>query len=389
MLFNIFVALIVIAIVFVFLPKKKSKKSKHQYSHLVEDAKVNAKKKGKQVSQPINAEFVGVEPKQPAKKVKDKSEVPEEFLAFQVHTSDKLTEEQQKIIAEINLSFRKPHPLLLPLTQRSFEPNELFELIKKDTEMTAKVLNAVNSPLFALHKPITNINHAIIYLGVGQVKSIAMQFAMQQGMEFKDKNQNDAYQKLWKASYLASSFCSLLATEMGETSPAELSTRCLLSYLGDLAILSYKPSMAGFYLDDFTLFERTKVFQESLGVNAAIVGKELARQWQLPDTIEAGIDHSILPLTNGSVINELSHEQARHVLLCYLSCRLGDLVSFNGLQDVPDFEEVSYEALGELEFYYTQENIELAGFNKINAVIADSAFKKKLNKIISKVNADI
>ena len=56
--------------------------------------------------------------------------------------------------------------------------------------MTAKVLNAVNSPLFALQQPITNINHAIIFLGVGIVKSIVMQFAMHQGMKFKDKNQN-------------------------------------------------------------------------------------------------------------------------------------------------------------------------------------------------------
>lgn len=387
MLLNISVVLIIAVVVFVILSKKDKKKSKHQYSHMIEGAKINAKKKT--VHKPINAEFAGVQPEEKTQKIKEKNEAPEDFLAFQVHTSDKLNEQQQKIIAEINQSFRKPHPLLLPLTQRSFEPNELFELIKKDTEMTAKVLNAVNSPLFALHQPITNINHAIIYLGVGQVKSIAMQFAMQQGMAFTDKNQNDAYQKLWKASYLASSFCALVAKEMGEENPAELSTRCLLSYLGDLAILSYKPSLAGFYLDDFTLFERTKVFQESMGINSAIVGKHLAKQWQLPGALESGIDHSILPLTSGSVINELSHEQTRHVLLCYLSCRLGDLVSFNGLNDVPDYDEVSYEALGELEFYYTQENIQLAGFDKINAVIADEGFKKKLNKIISKVNADI
>ncbi|WP_170309523.1 HDOD domain-containing protein [Litorilituus lipolyticus] len=387
MLFNILVVLIIIVVAVLFLTRKDKRQSKHQYSHMVDEAKINAKKKT--THKPINAEFVDAKPEESISKTKVKSEAPEDFLAFQVKTSDKLTNEQRQVITEITQSFRKPHPLLLPLTQRSFEPNELFELIKKDTEMTAKVLNAVNSPLFALHQPITNINHAIIYLGVGQVKSIAMQFAMQQGMKFTDKNQNEAYQKLWKASYLASSFCALVAQEMGEENPAELSTRCLLSYLGDLAILSYKPSMAGFYLDDFTLFERTKVFQESMGVNAAIVGKYLANQWQLPNVIESGIDHSILPLTNGKVINDLSHNETRHLLLCYLSCRLGDLVSFNGLTDVPDYDEVSYEALGELEFYYTQENIELAGVNKINAVIADQAFKKKLNKIIAKVNADI
>ncbi len=312
--------------------------------------------------------------------------VPEGFLEFKLLTSEKIDSKQLKIVEEISECFRKPHPLLLPLTQRSFEPNELFELIKNDTEMTAKVLNAVNSPLFALQKPITNINHAIIFMGVGKVKSIALQCAMQQGMRFTDKNQNEAYNKLWKASYLASSICLFFAKETGEDNPAELATHCLLSYLGDLAILSYKPELAGFYLDDFTLFERTKIFQELLGTNAAVVGKFLAKQWQLPASIESGIEHSLLPLTDNMASSQLSDKTLRQLLLCYLACRLGDLVAFNDLTDVPEFSEISFEALGEVEFYYTQSNIQNADFTKINSIIAKPDFRGKLNKIINKLS---
>ena len=309
-------------------------------------------------------------------------EIPADFLTFKLIPSEKLDDKQQNIVAEISQSFRKPHPLLLPLTQGTFEPNELFDLIKTDAEMTAKILNAVNSPLFALRQPITNINHAIIFLGITQVKNIALQFAVQNDMQFEDKLQNEAYKKLWTASYLASSFCLLFAKEMGEDNAAELSTLCLLSYLGDLAILSYKPSIAGYYLDDYTLYERTKVFQSTIGTNAAVVGKHLAQQWQLPQSIEAGIDYSLLLLTNGTAEKELSGEQLRQILLCYLSCRLGDLVAFGDVRDISKLEEVSFEALGEVEFYYTQENIKKAGLDKINKVIADETFKKKVNKVI-------
>lgn len=348
----------------------------------------STKRKATVNSQAINQNFSQENVKPPSdtlNKVTQKSEVPEGFLDFKVFNADELDEEQKQVIQDISQSFRKPHPLLLPLTQRSFEPNELFDLIKTDTEMTAKVLNAVNSPLFALQQPITNINHAIIFLGVGKVKNIVMQFAMQQGMEFKNKHQNEAYNKLWKASYLASSFCLLFAKELSEDNAAELATHCLLSYLGDLAILSYKPQLAGFYLDDFTLFERTKIFQESLNTNAAVVGKYLASQWRLPSTIESGIEHSILPLTNCMTTSELSDKNLRQLLLCYLACRLGDLVAFNGLKEVPEFKEVSFEALGEIEFYYTQTNIQNSDFKKVNSVIADIGFRKKLNKIISEV----
>lgn len=404
MLFKIIVALFLLAVAFLLLKSSNKKKKKHRYSKLVE--KHIATKKGKQrnsssseVKPPaINQDFVQGSTGSAKGRVNGSvfsdlkkeiptihSDVPEDFLAFEVLTSEKLDSKQKEIVSEISQAFKKPHPLLLPLTQRTFEPNELFELIKNDTEMTAKILHAVNSPLFGLEKPITNVNHAIIFMGVGKVKSIALQCAMQEGMTFTDKNQNEAYNKLWKASYLASSFCTLFAKELGESNPAELATHCLLSYLGDLAILSYKPTLAGFYLDDFTLFERTKIFQELLGTNAAVVGKFLAKQWQLPGSIESGIEHSILPLMDNMVSSKLSDANLRQLLLCYLSNRLGDLVAFGGLSDVPEIEEVSYEALGEVEFYYTQNNIQNSGFEKMNAVIRDPRFRKKLNLIISKL----
>jgi len=309
-------------------------------------------------------------------------ELPADFLDFKLFLSEKLNDDQQKVVLDISQSFRKPHPLLLPLTQGVFEPNELFDLIKTDAEMTAKILNAVNSPLFSLRQPITNINHAIIFLGITQVKNIALQFAVQKNMEFEDKAQNEAYKKLWAASYLASSFCLLFAKEMNEENPAELSTHCLLSYLGDLAVLSYKPSIAGFYLDDYSLFERTKIFQKTLGINTAVVGKHLAQQWQLPVSIETGIDYSLLPLVNGTANKGLSTEQLRHTFLCYLSCRLGDLVAFGGLRDISQLGKLSFEALGHVEFYYIQDNIKKSGLDKVNAVIADANFRKKINKVI-------
>jgi hypothetical protein len=358
--------------------------------------KVNSRKsalKINQLSQSIPAESQNeVEPKQ------GKFEIPDDFLAFKLICSESLDVKQQKIVSDIGQSFRKPHPLLLPLTQGIFEPNELFDLIKTDAEMTAKVLNAVNSPLFTLRQPITNINHAVIFLGLTQVKNIALQFAVQNNMEFTDKLQNKAYKKLWTASYLASAFCLLFAKEMAAENAAELSTHCLLSYLGDLAILSYQPSMSGYYLDDFSLYERTKTFQNTLGINAAVVGKYLAQQWQLPNSIEMGIDSSLLPLTGLSLGNasfthasankELSSEQLCDIILCYLSCRLGDLVAFGDRRDITQLAELSFDALGEIEFYYTQDNIKRAGFDKIKTVIADIHFRKKINKVIEQISAN-
>ncbi|MDO6486277.1 HDOD domain-containing protein [Colwellia sp. 6_MG-2023] len=308
--------------------------------------------------------------------------LPEEFLEFELLFAEELTAEQQHTAKNITESFRKPHPLLLPLIQGGFEPSELFDLIKTDAEMTAKILNAVNSPLFSLRQPITNINHAIIFLGITQVKNIATQLAVQQDSHLTDKAQNAAYKKLWTASYLASAFGLILATEMNVENSAELSTHCLLSYLGDLAILSYRPAMADVYLKNYGLFERTKVFQHVIGVNSAVLGKRLAQQWQLPQSIEKGIAYSLLPLANNTVDLAISSEELQQVSLCYIACRLADLVAFGGLRNISEYKELSFEVMGKVEFYYTQDIIKMARLDKINTLITDINFRKKINKVI-------
>lgn len=313
-------------------------------------------------------------------------EVPEAFLAFKLMNSKRLDDQQQKLITEINQCFRKPHPLLLPLIQGGFEPTELFDLIKTDAEMTAKILNAVNSPLFALRQPITNINHAIIFLGITEVKNIALQFAVKNNIKIKNDAQNEVYKKLWLASSMASSFCLLFAKKLGNENAAELSTHCLLSYLGDLAALSYKPSIASFYVGNYSLFERTKTFQETLGINVAIIGKSLANQWQLPKSIEVGIERSLSLLTNDVVSQPLSSIEMQHALICYVCCRLGDLVAFNGIRDISQLGEISFQSLEEIEFYYIQENINQVGLNKMNTIFADSVFRSKMNKIIQQAS---
>ncbi len=355
-------------------PKNKINFSQHKnHRKSVHHAKVSAQAKTLQsLDEPETA--------------KPEYKLPLAFLDLKLIGSGKFSAKQQQMMTEISRSFRKPHPLLLPLAQGSFEPNELFDLIKSDAEMTAKILNAVNSPLFSLRQPITNINHAIIYLGITQVKNIAIQLAVQSNIAFEDKAQNMAFKQLWTASYLASSFCLLLAKELNEDNAAELSTHCLLSYLGDLAILSYQSSIASLYREDCFLFERVETFQETMDTNPAVIGMNLAQQWQLPKSIAVGISNSLLPLVNGVADQELSHEQVRGSILCYLSCRLADLVAFGNVNEASKFGALNFEVLGKVEFYYLQSNLEQAGLDRINEIVNDMSFIRKLNKVIAQVS---
>lgn len=308
--------------------------------------------------------------------------VPPELSHFELMSSLSEGADQEGFL-ELIQCFRKPHPLLGPLLRTSYDSKELYEIVKSDPEFCAQILKTVNSPLFYLSKEITNINHAIVFLGAVQVKNIALQIATKNDNEFSNTAQNLAYNKLWSASLLASNICFLLAKHLGKENSTELSTYCLLSYLGDQALVSYQSDLAESYLDDCGLFQRVSEAQEKLSINSAVAGRMLAEHWQLPHVVVEAIGQSLLPMVDLSKLEDIDTDVLRDILLCYISCRISDLVVFNGLRDMAELGRLDGR-LG-LEFQFTPDNLKLADFEKINAVLHDSVLVLKINKQIVQV----
>jgi HD-like signal output (HDOD) protein len=272
--------------------------------------------------------------------------------------------------------------MLLPLSRNILEPKELSDIIKTDPQLVAKIITIVNSPLYGVRKPITNINHAIIFLGVVQVKNIATQFVLEKTVAFVSRRQELAYKRIWSVCFLASSISLIVAKELNFENAAEISTRCLLSYIGDISILAAKPELADIYLDNAALYNRVKQSQALIGSNAAIVGSVLAKEWKLPSEIVSIIANSLTPLT-GKLDTSLPAEQLREVILCYYACRLADSLIFDRNGCVDEIQELSFESTGKLEFYYGRKLINFAGLEAINMAIKAPQFKRKIAELLS------
>ncbi|MEP7703134.1 HDOD domain-containing protein [Paraglaciecola sp. 25GB23A] len=303
-----------------------------------------------------------------------------EFFEFQLFDA-KNQQHKEDFLNDI-LTLRKPHPMLIPLSRNILEPKELFDIIKTDPQLVAKIITIVNSPLYGVRKPITNINHAIIFLGVVQVKNIATQFVLEKTVAFVSRRQELAYKRIWSACFLASSISLILAKELNFENAAEISTRCLLSYIGDISILAAKPELANIYLDNAALYNRVKQSQTLIGTNAAIVGSVLAKEWKLPSEIVSSIANSLTPLT-GKLDTSLPAEQLSEVILCYYACRLADTLIFEQNGGTPEIQELSFESTGKLEFYYAKKLINFAKLDAINTAISATAFKRKVSELLS------
>ena len=75
-------------------------------------------------------------------------------------------------------AFPKSVQKILELTRHlDCSPRELVQVIEKDPVVTVKVLRVVNAAYFSLPKPITSINHAVVYLGFNTIKNLALGIA--------------------------------------------------------------------------------------------------------------------------------------------------------------------------------------------------------------------
>jgi hypothetical protein len=317
-------------------------------------------------------------------KVEKEAVVSPYFFEFSLITS--IDEQHQYHQMNNKQTMRKPHPLLSKLSCNITDAKTLYETVKTDPELVAKIINVANSPLFGLSKPITNVHHAIVYLGIVQVKNIATHFALQQTLEFSDKQHQQAYQQIWSTSFLASSIMLVLATAMEFDNSAELSTRCQLGYLGDISTLFSHPETSQLYVEGQSYLERIDQIQKLTHANTAILGGILAKKWNLPAEIANALHNSVLPFTNQLDEAGLSESEIQEILMCYCCCRIAEAIIIGGSNDILKVNALSFEETRREEFYHMPALLEKYRLTRLSAVFANPNIKTKMLEMVRLTN---
>ena len=169
---------------------------------------------------------------------------------------------------------------------------------------------------------------------------------------------------------------------------AELSTRCLLDYLGDISLLTAKPRVAKYYLNHSKHFERVRGIQNELGTNPAIMGKAFAKNAALPQEIIDSIGASLLPMVDKLGESELPNEQQTVVAFSYYVSRITDLIVFERAMDNINLDEISFAETKCESFFHSQAQIEQYGLGKINSTFRKPRFKQEVAAIIGKLGLD-
>lgn len=305
--------------------------------------------------------------------------VPNELADFFLVMEEHLTEVEREDVVEIVAKLRQPPPILERVTKGLDDPEELTEAVKSNPALTADILRTVNSAAFALLAPISSIQHAITYLGTSLVKGLVLQSTVTRVMEFEHPAQQAAYMRLWRSSYVASTTALMLGQQLGAAHPSVLSTQALLGNLGDLALLSARPDMAGLYAPQATLFSRATAQQEELIANAAVISGMLAKQWGLPEDLACGLRHAYIPMALPPAEHPDTDEVLAAGVICHVAGRVGDHVAFHGLRDLGDLDLLAQD---DLEYFFLPDYLRAAGLTEVPTALQDAGVRRRVNHLI-------
>ncbi len=213
---------------------------------------------------------------------------------------------------------------------------ELNDLMVGEPQIAAKVLAAVNSPLYGLQKPLGNIGQAATYLGMNSVRSICMQYMLDASFKPTSPEVKVCYEQVWNASALSSALCFKLAQLLKLPDPGGMVTQIVLSTLGPLASYALLDSETVLRLSGMGAIERAKAEQEALGLCAGEIGGLLLQSWKLPPSlIEDVCDIDRILSQPPSCAADA--RQAR-LGLCYLCKAIGDRMVSGALADLRQFD---------------------------------------------------
>jgi putative nucleotidyltransferase with HDIG domain len=208
----------------------------------------------------------------------------------------------------INKSFEIPSiPLVLikiiqTLDADTSSAKELEELILHDPALAARILRLANSAFYSFRATVKTISHAISLLGMNLVTSLAIGINIFDTFTKGSKSESALINKLWTHSCCVAVLVKEIWTQRGGRSKeGEFAFLCgLLHDLGKVVLFKTYP---GHYN---TIFEIAKqdadpaisAYEiENYGVDHAVVGETLAKQWGFPPELISVIRRHHDPLS--------------------------------------------------------------------------------------------
>lgn len=167
---------------------------------------------------------------------------------------------------------------------------EMKAVMESDAALAARVLRCVNSSAYAVRTRITNLQQAIAYLGIKQIRNLAITASV--GELFQDGDTIGTYSRagLWK-HFVSVGLCArLIAMRLRKPNFEDVFLAGLLHDIG--IILEDEHDHKNFANGISSLDEKrslSEIEREHLNYDHTILGQRIAESWGFPEAVQGTV----------------------------------------------------------------------------------------------------
>ncbi|MFO0773477.1 MAG: HDOD domain-containing protein [Nitrospiraceae bacterium] len=235
----------------------------------------------------------------------------------------------QELVASCDQLFSLPE-IYVRVRDVVNDPNssvaDLAKVLALDPAITARILQAVNSPLYGLPRHVGSLAQAVNMLGMHAIQDIVLTTSVTKAFP-KIPASVMNMTEYWRRSVR----CGLLADGFAKAAKLEHADECfilgLLREVGHLVMYQTVPERVQSALIEASHLSQplAEVEQENIGCDYAEVGAELMQRWGMPAHFEAIIRHQSEPTNAG--------DAAPYAQILFVSGRLSDLLETQSVDE--------------------------------------------------------
>ena len=175
--------------------------------------------------------------------------------------------------------------------------SDIKDIMENDVALSARVLRCVNSSAFALRSKITNLQQAITYLGLKQIRNLAMTASVAELFRVDETIGPYRRRELWRHLVAVGICARLIAMRRSMRNFEDAFLAGLMHDVGIVledqhAHLAFARSIEALPISrTFIEAERAK-----LGFDHTALGEQVAELWGFPEAVRAAIRHHHLSL---------------------------------------------------------------------------------------------
>ncbi len=222
-------------------------------------------------------------------------------------------------------NFKTTYNLYRAMDDPNISMSDLSKIISTDPVLTGRILKIANSAYFGMQHKVTSIGHALIIIGLLNIKAILYQDGLLKLLKSNSTSENPIINSLWEHLIITSICASHLQGLFKELDRGTLFTLGLLHDIGklvinDLPMLNKSIISSKISLTELTISDE----QITYGVTHAGIGRFLFEQWGFPQWMGKIIESHHDPSRVGLNLN---NEYTKYLIVLFLSDQIAKVFS--------------------------------------------------------------